>query len=915
MKTIKYLYILLAVMLCGTMPVVAQNTNDNHNKAVFQSTDGDSEVNTDDIQIIRFDGGKVTLVQPWGETVFDRTLRNLTFFRPLPGTLRLIVDANIGGEGTDGGNNRTYEINGDGDLTSVWRSGDEVYVYADESSTASIGTLTPETYGARSARLTGDIKANLNGGETLYLETKPRTFSFATQTGKLSDLFYAKATATVSIVGGNATISDASFTRPMAVVKFTLKDKDVIGNPTFNADALRVTDGTTTVVINDIPAATYTNNGDGVLYVAMPGFTGRDVTVEAYSAGKLYAYTKSNVSFADSKYYDISIKMSPATNINLANVFRDITVTDGCTVTGTLANIVKISIADEATVTLDGVSINGVNSGSYYKWAGINCLGNATLILSGTNTVKGFHENFPGINVPESYTLTLQGDGSLNASSNGFGAGIGGGLNVICGNIKIKGGNITATGGQNCAGIGGGNSGTTGRCGNIEISGGTINTTGGDGSAGIGAGSNSRCGTITISGGNITAQGGIYAAGIGSSAGTSTSTSGNIGVCQDITITGGTINATGGEASAGIGGGKVCGNITISGTSITATKGSGAPYSIGAGKDGYCGTITINNVEGPISTSPYTISVTDLSAAGNANTYIVSSAGIYKFDATVKGNGGLDPLTGTTATKIDKSSIAGVKVLWEVYDKGRAIKHDGTKYAISYNDGYVYFSTPDVFTEGDCYVAVYDAEDKILWSWLIWATATPSEQTVGSDKFMNCNLGSIQVAYCTRGFLYEWGRKDPFPSTKYNNYDPYDYYPARMTCHSLVNSSQSVSYTIENPTTYIYNTAWVTDADYKTNLWSDTEKTIYDPCPAGWRTPTSTQMSSFHSSVGLGTLPSTGFIGNCSGGDFGYGNPSTGYYWSSTGVNRSNALASCNDGRLNYNWPVNEGYAIRPVKE
>ena len=892
MKTIKYLYILLAVMLCGTMPVMAQNTNDNHNKAVFQSTDGDSEVNTDDIQIIRFDGGKVTLVQPWGETVFDRTLRNLTFFRPLPGTLRLIVDANIGGEGTDGGNNRAYEINGDGDLISVWRSGDEVYVYADESSTASIGTLTPETYGARSARLTGNINANLNGGETLYLETKPRTFSFATQTGTLSDLFYAKATATVSIVGGNATISDASFTRPMAVVKFTLKDKDVNGNPTFNADALRVTDGTTTVVINDIPAATYTNNGDGVLYVAMPGFTGRDVTVEAYSAGKLYAYTKSNVSFADSKYYDISIKMSPATNINLANVFRDITVTDGCTVTGTLANILKISIADGATVTLDGASINADRAWTNSNNAGITCVGDATIILAdgSTNHVNGFNNKYPGIYVPgdpanssNNKTLTIKGNGTLNASTilgvNDSGAGIGGSGNSHCGNIRIEGG--------------------------------TINATGGKGATGIGGGWNTSCGDITITGGTITAVGGIYAAGIGSGAGTG----GTSGRCGDIVITGGTIDATGGDASAGIGGGKVCGDITITGTNITARKGSGAPYSIGAGNNASCGTVTVNYVEGSISTSPYTTSFIDLSAAGNANTYIVSSAGIYKFDATVKGNGGLDPLTGTTATKIDKSSIAGVKVLWEVYDKGRAIKHDGTKYAISYNDGYVYFSTPDVFAEGDCYVAVYDAEDKILWSWLIWATATPSEQTVGSDKFMNCNLGSIQVAYCTRGFLYEWGRKDPFPSTKYNNSDPYDYYPARMTCHSLVNSSQSVSYTIENPTTYIYNTAWVTDADYKTNLWSDTEKTIYDPCPAGWRTPTSTQMSSFHSSVGLGALPSTGFIGNCSGGDFGYGNPSTGYYWSSTGVDRSNAKASCNDGRLNNNWPVNEGYAIRPVKE
>ena len=574
MKTIKYLYILLAVMLCGTMPVVAQNTNDNHNKAVFQSTDGDSEVNTDDIQIIRFDGGKVTLVQPWGETVFDRTLRNLTFFRPLPGTLRLIVDANIGGEGTDGGNNRAYEINGDGDLISVWRSGDEVYVYADESSTASIGTLTPETYGARSARLTGNINANLNGGETLYLETKPRTFSFATQTGTLSDLFYAKATATVSIVGGNATISDASFTRPMAVVKFTLKDKDVNGNPTFNADALRVTDGTTTVVINDIPAATYTNNGDGVLYVAMPGFTGRDVTVEAYSAGKLYAYTKSNVSFADSKYYDISIKMSPATNINLANVFRDITVTDGCTVTGTLANILKISIADGATVTLDGASINADRAWTNSNNAGITCVGDATIILAdgSTNHVNGFNNKYPGIYVPgdpansnNNKTLTIKGNGTLNASTilgvNDSGAGIGGSGNSHCGNIRIEGG--------------------------------TINATGGKGATGIGGGWNTSCGDITITGGTITAVGGIYAAGIGSGAGTGDTS----GRCGDIVITGGTIDATGGDASAGIGGGKTCGNITISDANITAKKGYNGPNSVGAGDNASCGTVTIGGVE------------------------------------------------------------------------------------------------------------------------------------------------------------------------------------------------------------------------------------------------------------------------------------------------------------------------------
>ena len=904
-------------MLCGTMPVMAQNTKDNHNKAVFQSTDGNTEMNTDDIQVIRFDGGKVTVVQPWGETVFDRTLRNLTFFRPLPGTLRVTVDANINTEETDGVSNRALDIDVDGWLTATWKEGDQVYVYADAETTTSIGTLTPETKGSSSTSLVGDINATgLTDGQMLYLETKPRTFSFATQTGILSDLFYAKATATVSINGGNATIGNASFARPMAIVKFTLKKKDVSGNPTFNADALRVTDGTTTVVINNIPSATYTTNGDGALYVALPGFSGRDVTVEAYSGSILYAYTKSNVSFADSKYYNISIKMSPATNVNLANVFRDITLTNGCTVTGTLANILKVSIADGATVTLDDVTINGAYHDTYYKWAGINCEGDATIILRGTNNVKGFNYNFPGICVPENYTLTIQGDGSLNASSNGYGAGIGGGYNVICGNIKIEGGNITANGGAYAAGIGGGTSGSSGKCGNIEISGGTINANGGVGAAGIGAGSNSRCGNITISGGNITAQGGIYAAGIGSSAGTSTSTSGNVGVCQDITITGGTIDATGGNASAGLGGGKVCGNITISDANITARKGDGAPYSVGAGKDGICGTVTINNVVGPISTSPYTTSVSDLSAVGNANTYIVSSAGIYKFDATVKGNGGFDPLTGTTATKIDKSSIVGVKVLWEVYGQGRAIKHDGTKYDIHYNDGYVYFSTPDEFTDGDCYVAVYDSDNNILWSWLIWATPAPSEATGENGTiYMDRNLGAITNVgdYYQRGFLYQWGRKDPFSAANGSDNTAYNFVPASGVFYTT-DSKHDVAYTIKNPTTYIYTGSnWLSSDAYTYNnnsgssLWKDNEKTIYDPCPIGWRVPSSTMIANVTKVV---TLPTTGWAR----GSMYFGNWEYGYYETSTNDSESNAYGSRNTNAC-VSWPKSEGYAIRPVKE
>ena len=59
------------------------------------------------------------------------------------------------------------------------------------------------------------------------------------------------------------------------------------------------------------------------------------------------------------------------------------------TITGTLGAKVKISIADGAAVTLRNADINGENWESC-SWAGITCMGDATIILKGTNTVKGF---------------------------------------------------------------------------------------------------------------------------------------------------------------------------------------------------------------------------------------------------------------------------------------------------------------------------------------------------------------------------------------------------------------------------------------------------------------------------------------------------------------------------------------------
>ena len=184
------------------------------------------------------------------------------------------------------------------------------------------------------------------------------------------------------------------------------------------------------------------------------------------------------------------------------------TATDGMTITGKLADgvNVKVTIAAGATVTLSDATINGTSDDidAAYKHAGITCLGKATIVLVGTNTVKGFYENYPGIYVPEGSTLTISGDGSLDAKSNGWGCGIGGGAGISCGDITIEGGSITATGGENAAGIGGGDGAT---CGDIRITGGTIEAKGGKNAAGIGSGFSSKdsCGDILITGGTVVA--------------------------------------------------------------------------------------------------------------------------------------------------------------------------------------------------------------------------------------------------------------------------------------------------------------------------------------------------------------------------------------------------------------------------
>ena len=225
--------------------------------------------------------------------------------------------------------------------------------------------------------------------------------------------------------------------------------------------------------------------------------------------------------------------------------------------------------------------------------------GNVEIELDGNNELKS-GKGRAGLEKTSTGTLTLKDDnneaGSLTATGGFNSAGIGGGYLGDGKNITITGGTVNVTGGDNGgAGIGGGAEGGGGN--NITIKGGTVTATGGGysgtGGAGIGGGSSGSGENITINDGKVTATGGSYAAGIGG--GSVGAWGGDAGSGKNITINGGTVNATGTDGGAGIGGGEN-GNgedITINGGKVNASGAYGGA-GIGGGVNGIGSKVTVS---------------------------------------------------------------------------------------------------------------------------------------------------------------------------------------------------------------------------------------------------------------------------------------------------------------------------------
>ena len=353
----------------------------------------------------------------------------------------------------------------------------------------------------------------------------------------------------------------------------------------------------------------------------------------------------------------------PETIVDLATLTEDYIAQDGDKLTGTLATELMISIADGASITLENVNINP--TGTVFKeheFAGITCLGDATITLRGTNVIRGFDNFYPALYVPGDHTLTIDGDGSLDAKASGtidtMAAAIGSmRVGEKSGNLVFLGGVITAEGGYDSAAIG---TSYDSECGDITI-GGTAEITaiGFRGMPAIGSSSGHKythCGDITI-GGNakVKAVSSYSGAAIGA---------GPIGTCGNITIEEkAEVNAENTDYGAAIGtssGYAICKAITISGGTVIASVYEWCPaIGTGAGDKAKCESITITG--GTIVATGGADAPAIGSGAENTNDFpIVITAGITSITAT-RGNDLADYIGGGADGTHGVVTIDGVK--------------------------------------------------------------------------------------------------------------------------------------------------------------------------------------------------------------------------------------------------------------
>lgn len=311
----------------------------------------------------------------------------------------------------------------------------------------------------------------------------------------------------------------------------------------------------------------------------------------------------------------------------------------------------------------------------------------------------------------------------------------------------------------------------------------------------------------------------------------------------------------------------------------------------------------------PTSAMPHHTSIkgaTELGATEHANCYIITAPGSYKIKA-VKGN-----------STEKAGDVAGVELLWETYNNATDVVKNSVIAAVDYDaddTDYIYFKTPATLQSGNALIAAKDATGAIIWSWHIWIPETAIETStygyIYNHELMDRNLGALVAATTSSvpvesyGLLYEWGRKDPFVGAKSITSSSFATVSGSATTKGY---EMTMAQTIANPTVYAVYTAadswgnWTNETGAST-FWKNAEKTIYDPCPAGYRVPARDAAQLLHQSD-LSSVK--GWSDNAASGTnaayFTLGNPATVFPFTGLLSEDGSGISYNGSGQRNFIW-------------
>lgn len=316
--------------------------------------------------------------------------------------------------------------------------------------------------------------------------------------------------------------------------------------------------------------------------------------------------------------------------------------------------------------------------------------------------------------------------------------------------------------------------------------------------------------------------------------------------------------------------------------------------------------------------------LTNLSRYGTSNSYIAASGNMgYCFDATVKGNGvnSVHDWGGNTSVMPDNSVGLNTAYLQVIHSEA-LLKYDKTnkKYIPTTDaekstpllklrseyltDGYALFDIPGIsepqegedtdFTlpyQGNVIIAAYNSSHEVIWSWHIWVTERPYNVNYGNGYIaQDRNLGacaSTAEHYSTNpeivsGLEYQWGRKDPI----FSELEPINGPVLMSEAHR--NPGRAISSSTNDWMQNSYEYLWGYVAERV-----DVVKTIYDPCPHGYRV---SDNHSFQDIQGDWEPTTDGCGYNLDVGDYTMYYPNVSMYSATPVINSKSYLFTANNG-------------------